>query len=181
MTKPGFVKSATTGTSVDSSRAELNKVLSRYGCTAFGYDQDDETGITKVTFRVPDSLAKDAPKVPVQLEVRVHHVYERLYGKPRRELRWDAATQKHVETGRLQWDPKQLAQAERVAWRHLILWVDAACTAAAAGMTTMREAFHANVLVRDEHGRVGRLFDYVQGQLDAPAGPRLLTSGGGDG
>jgi hypothetical protein len=169
-----FVKSASTGTSVESSRAELNKVLSRYGCTAFGYEEDADAGVTRVTFRVPDSPEKDAAKVPVRLEVKPMEVYARLYGRP---TFWDGS--KRVPAfEKKHYDSKKFAQAERVAWRHLILWVDAACTAASAGMTTMREAFHANVLVRDEQGRVGRMVDYVQTLMSGEGGPRLLGPGG---
>src|SRR5689334_8791772 len=77
-----FIKSANTSTSVESSRAELNKVLGRYGCTAFGYEEDQDAGVTRVTFRVPNSPAKGAVKVPVQLEIRPIDVYIRLYGQP---------------------------------------------------------------------------------------------------
>lgn len=169
-----FIKSADTSKSVESSRAELNKLLGRYGCTAFGYDQDNDGGVTRVTFRVPNSPAKDAAKVPVQLEVRPLDVYVRLYGQP---TTW-VSGKGHVPTKELRYyNAKKLQQAERVAWRHLLLWVDAACSASSAGLATIEEAFFAHRLVEDRDGRVGRVIDFMHSLASGEGGPKLLGSG----
>lgn len=160
----GFVKSRNTKATVESSRAELNKVLTRYGCTAFGYEQTEE-GITRVTFRVPNSPAKNAAMVPIRLEVRKADVFRRLYDRDY-----------PLETHRHTW-AREIEQAERVAWRHLILWIDAACTAATAGLTTIEEAFFAHRLVQAPDGTTGRMIDYVQTLSAQSGGPRLLGSG----
>jgi hypothetical protein len=154
-----FVKSGGTSVPVSRSQAELEKILRRYGATGFGVTHDYQAMKASVHFRVPDSLAKDAPQVPVRLDVDVRNVYDALYGRPMK-TRW-------VEERRVtEWNPagyeaKPLAQAERVAWRQLILWVDAACSASAAGLQRISEAFFAHTLIRNEAGETHRLVDHL--------------------
>lgn len=163
--RPRFVKSATTGTSVESSRAELNRILARYGCTAFGYEADPEARETRITFRVPNAPGSHE-RVPVQLVVRVADVAVMLYGPTSKVRRYARGYGSAGCAAGEHW-PKEWEQAERVAWRHLVLWVDAACTAAGAGLTTMAEAFHAHVLVRDQQGCVGRMADFARTLAEA--------------
>jgi hypothetical protein len=174
-----FVKSANTSTPVNNSRSELERILRRYGCTGFASASDYETHKATITFRVPDSTRKDAPQVPVRLEIDVLAVAQALTGiapdKQRRVgQRWNAP----VITG---YTDDELAQSERVAWRHLVLWVDAACSAAAAGMQTMTEAFFAHILVRDESGRLGRMIDYSRTLGGDTAMRRALPAGSDSG
>jgi len=134
--------------------------------------QDYATGKIIVSFVVPDSPTKGSHDVPVQLPIDIRAVAVRLYGKPQRV--WDRKTFDYVTTP----TAAQLEQAERVAWRHLILWIDAALTAATAGFQTMTEAFFAHTVITLEDGRRGRLADYleaVQGSL-APGVRALLAS-----
>jgi hypothetical protein len=140
-----FVKSASTGVPVARSRAELERLLVRYGCSRFQVFTDFEAGAAAVTFSVPDSLAKGALTIPVRLEVDSRRVYDAIYGKPR--------------TGT--YDDRWLAQADRIAWRQLILWVDAALSAASAGVQTIAEAFFAHTLVQGRDGTTRRMADEV--------------------
>jgi hypothetical protein len=117
-------------------------------------------GLIAVAFRVPDSLAKDAPTVPVRLQVETRQVYDALYGQP---TKWSNAGRVLDPKG---YQPKGLLQAERVAWRHLVLWVDAALSAAAAGAQKISEAFLAHTLIRNAEGRTVRVVD----QMDEAAG-----------
>jgi hypothetical protein len=154
-----FVKSANTSVPVARSRAELERVLRRYGCTGFGSSQDFKEHRIIVHFVVPDTVEEDAEQIPVRLEVDVRLVCDHLYG-------WDARG----------YNEREWAQAERVAWRQLILWVDAACSAAAAGVQKMSEAFFAHTVVRGDDGVARRLVDH----LDALSGGNwraLLSSG----
>lgn len=134
--KKRFVKSADTSTSTGSSQRDLEKILRRYGAIDFNMGSNWEQRLARVSFRVPDTPGS-AVLVPVRLEVSIKAVAEALgYRNPTR-YGWE--------------------QAERVAWRHLVLWVDAACAATAAGMQTMSEAFLAHMLVRSPDGEVKKV------------------------
>jgi hypothetical protein len=154
-----FVKSANTSVPAARSRDQLEQVLRRYGCSGFGSSQDFEQHRIIVHFVVPDTPAKDAAQIPVRLEVDVPVVCGQLYGKP-------------------PYSDNELAQAERVAWRQLILWVDAACSAAAAGVQKMSEAFFAHTVVRGDDGVQRRLVDHFD-QLSGGNWRALLGAGEG--
>lgn len=158
-----FVKSADTRVPVGRSRDELERVLRRYGATAFASASDYEAGTVSVSFKVPNAPGESST-VPVRLEAGFLLIYARLFGEPRGH----------------KYDADRLAQAERVAWRHLVLWVDAACTAVGAGLQTMREAFFAHTVVRNAAtGRIERMAEAVA-QI-ASEGRLMLPSGDGDG
>src|SRR5690348_8107243 len=132
-----FVKSANTSTATGRSQSELERILRRYGASGFGVSADYATHIIRVAFRVPDVPGQPAV-VPVRLEVNIETVSRALgHGKPRAS--WDKTWKKPTTA---QWE-----QAERVAWRHLVLWVDAALSAAVAGLQPISEAFLAHTLV----------------------------------
>ena len=44
-------------------------------------------------------------------------------------------------------------QAERVAWRHMVLWVDAALCSIETGLQTVSEAFFAHVIIKNNKGK----------------------------
>lgn len=155
--KKGFVKSASTDVPVVRSRGELEKLLVRYGCSRFQVTQDFDARQAAVTFTVPDSLAKGAPPIPVRLVLDARQVYDALFGRP---TRWDYEQRKSVYNPK-GYDERMLAQAERVAWRQLILWVDAALSAASAGVQRISEAFFAHTLVQGSDGATRRMVDEV--------------------
>lgn len=162
-----FVKSENTVVPASRSQVELERVLRRYGATGFGVSSDYELGVVRVFFSVPDGPEADATSVPVRLEVNVNAVSKALgHGKPRAS--WDKTWKKPTASER--------EKAERVAWRHLVLWVDAALSAASAGVQKVSEAFLAHTLVRGEDGQVLRVVE----QMDKAAGGNwraLLPSG----
>jgi len=177
MSKP-FIKSADTSTSVSNSRSEIEKMLRRYGAHSLSVGQDYQRGTVVVSFIVPNTPTKDSQAIPIRLPVSVRAVYDRLYGQPQRWL-VDPETNKgryaHNPNG---YDTKKLEQAERVAWRHLVLWIDAALTSAQAGLQTMTEAFLAHAVIPSETGAPVRVMDYLeaaQGQL-APGVRGLLAA-----
>jgi len=170
VSRRAFVKSADTSTSAVNSRGELEKILLRYGCSGFGVSSDFNTLEVAVTFRVKDAPTKDALEVPVRLKVEVKKVYDALYGQPMKKWSHEYDPKGYV--------PLRLAQAERVAWRHLVLWVDAALSAAAAGMQPVSEAFFAHTLVRDDHGNVERMVDHLSRAVGGNW-RALLTAGTG--
>lgn len=156
-----FVKASGTDVPASRSQGELEKVLRRYGATGFGVQSDYAAGTVRVFFRVPDEPGQTAT-IPVRLEVDIRAVGALLNrGKKRRRYR------RWTPSGYVERKPEDdLAQAERVAWRHLVLWVDAALSAAAAGVQKVSEAFLAQTLVRGDNGQVMRVID----QMDAVAG-----------
>lgn len=163
----GFIKSHDTSVSVGNSRAEIEKVLRRYGASGISVQQtfDSLNRPEKVTvsFVVPNHVGS-TQKVPVSLPVNVKQVYEALYGTRGRKI--------------TNFDAYKMAQAERVAWRNLVLWIDAALSAAAVGLQTITEAFYAHTVIQLENGGTARLADYLeasQGSL-APGIRALLAS-----
>lgn len=140
-----FVKSATTSVPASRSQGELEKVLRRYGCSGFGVQNDYRCHRIVVHFVVMDEPANGDVEVPVRIEIETLRVCGALFGGP-------------YDEG---YSEKEIAQAERVAWRQLILWVDAACSAAAAGVQKMSEAFFAHTVVRGEYGAQCRLVDHI--------------------
>ena len=129
-----FLKSQDTKATTVNSKAALEKIVRRSGCQSFGTTSDYELGRITVFFRVPEHLDGDAPMIPVRLEVDIDHVFRRLQDSGIANSR------------------KTREQAERVAWRHLVLWVDAACTAAAVGLRPISETFMADILTNTDQG-----------------------------
>lgn len=148
MSKQGrrFVKSSDTRTPVANSRNELERMLTRYGCSSFSTHSDYDTGRITIGFVVPDSWESSAARIPVRLEVNRNDVLRSIYGPLGKDQSWTESA---------------VAQAERVAWRHLVLWVDAALSAASAGVQKISEAFLAHALVQDAEGRVTRVVDHL--------------------
>ena len=164
MARERFVKSASTRTPVTNSRGELERLLTRYGCSSFAVETDYEAGRATVSFVVLDSQEAGAARVPVRLEVRTRDVYDALYGRPTKSVQVSGRWQQVLDpTG---YDQQKIAQAERVAWRQLILWVDAALSAAATGLQKISEAFLAHTLIQGPHGELRRVADH----LDAVSG-----------
>jgi hypothetical protein len=166
--RASFVKAATTSTSPSTSKAELDRILRRYGASAVSVSEMIADRRIVVEFAAPAS-ATDKTIVPVRLECDIRLVYDALYGQPK----WRSGGKEvHNPNGYV---AAKLDHAERVAWRNLLLWVDAALSAAAINLQTLGEAFFAHVLVPDENGRRVRMIQAVIGSADL--GPRLLGSG----
>lgn len=174
--KKTFVKAADTVVAPEKSRGEVERMLTRYGAVGFAYSVDLEKGEIRVEFVVPDSKQKDAAKIPVRLPVQVRRVYDSLYGRP---MRWDYSTTpaKNVPDPK-GYDARKLQQAERVAWRNLVLWIDAALSATTIGVQTITEAFFAHTIVVDDGGRTERMAEYVMrtGGAIGPGVRALLPS-----
>lgn len=170
--RKGFVKAANTTVAPEKSRAEVDRMLTRYGAVGFSYAINIESGEIKIEFVVPDSKKKDAPRIPVRLPISVRRVYDALYGQP---TKWTKDGWVFDPAG---YDPRKLQQAERVAWRNLVIWIDAALSAATIGVQTITEAFFAHTIVVDDGGRTERMAEYVArtGGALAPGVRALLPS-----
>lgn len=145
MGKRSHIKSHDTSVPVDRTRSQLEKLLTRYGCSHFGTSSDFEKGEFTVFFKVKNTPRDKEAQVPVRLHVKVADV--------RRAMEREGMRASD-------------AQAERVAWRNLYLWVDAACSAAAVGLRPMAETFFADIAVRDENGSQVRAFDLIGPQVE---------------
>ena len=115
-----FVKSADTSTSVVNSKSQLDKMLRRYGAAGISMSEDYLKREIVVSFVVPDSAAKNAPMVPVRIPISIKAVYQAMYGPNARE------------------EKRFMEQAERVAWRNVVLWVDAALSAVEPALSAPR-------------------------------------------
>jgi hypothetical protein len=157
-----FVKASNTGVPVARSQAELERILRRYGASGFGVSTDYAAQIVKVHFRIPDSatVTDATAHLPIRLEVDIKAVALALYGAAglKATKRWSRGRYVESDLG------AKYEQAERVAWRHLVDWVDAACSAASAGLQKMSEAFLAHMLVKGDDGAVVRVIDQLNGR-----------------
>lgn len=168
-----FVKASTTTVSVERSQAEVIATLGRYGASGFGFRRVGET--VEVTFHLP---AAEGPDRTVTVPVDIPTVHQKLQAMTARRVQRGSHVRRLVAR----------EQAERVAWRVLLDWIEAALLAVALGVQTIEEAFFAHTVVTTRDGQTGRLIDYVHaiehstGDLPATGRPMLqLASGGRDG
>jgi hypothetical protein len=118
---------AKTTVTPEKSRAELERILSRYGANAFGYGYED--GRAVVSFRAHGRLVRFLVVVP-----------------PMSEFQWDGANRRRSST---QMRGAQ-EQAERQRWRALVLVVKAKLEAVSAGIASFEEEFLAHILLPDQ-------------------------------
>ncbi len=156
-----------TSVSPEHSRVQVEHVLRRHGAKGISCAHDGMSGRITVSFIMPESATTMSHEVAVQLPIDVRRVYDRLYGQPFSPVRGASAL---PGAGPLQqfrgngYDSRKLEHAERVAWRHLLQWLDSVLAAAAAGFQTMSEAFFAHTVVAFDDGRHGRLVDYLESE-----------------
>lgn len=174
-----FIKSATTSTSVGNSRSEVEKILRRYGASGIAVQQAFDTNAlpeaVTVSFIIPDKPGSEH-KVPVSLPVNVKRVYDGLFGEPKTRT-WQGDLGYITVHNPKGYDAKKMQQAERVAWRNLVLWIDAALSAAAVGLQTITEAFYAHTVVQLDTGGTARLAEVIERmQGNLPSGVRALLA-----
>lgn len=155
MARSSFIKAYDTKVSVSNSRAELEKMLRRYGASSFNVAMDFTARRASVSFVVPNGVG--SAQVPVRLYVETGRVARILFSQKSR------------------FTEAQLEKAERVAWRNLVLWVDATLSAAAIGMQTVTEAFFAHAVVGPAGERMIELVEQTQRSLGSGV-QRLLTA-----
>jgi len=115
---------ATTSVSVDRSRAEIERLLVRYGATAFQYGW--EGGLSAISFKLADRYVRIMLPMPDRAEFR------------------------RTETGKRRTDPaadSAYDQAVRQRWRALVLIIKAKLEAITAGITTLEREFLADVVL----------------------------------
>lgn len=142
-----FVKAATTVVSVEKSQADIIAVLNRYGASGFGFRRVFE--VVEVTFHMPTTEGQ--PDRTVMIPVSLDVLHRKLQAHNDRRVARGGHMRRVV--------PRE--QAERVAWRVLLDWIDAALLAVAMGAQTLEEAFFAHSVVTTQDGQTGRMIDYV--------------------
>lgn len=164
-----FVKSATTTVSASASQAEIIAVLARYGASGFGFRRRGD--VVEATFHLPRPGADDQS---VRIPVSVTTVSEKLL-----------AFHRTPAGQRMKRRAPDTEQAERTAWRALLIWIEASLLAVKLGAQSMEEAFFAHLVVTTDDGQEGRLVDYVATLGKAaggtlPSARRLLLKSGED-
>lgn len=143
------IRSTHTKTTAEKSRQDIEAALRRYGATGFTVSQDYANRTAVVSFTMPRSI--EAGLAGGAVEVRLPVSFDQV----RRRLQ---------KVGRFQFKPTpaQIAQAERVAWRQLLLLVEAALASAAIGLQTLEESFYAHTMIQLGDGTPTRAIDMVQ-------------------
>jgi hypothetical protein len=161
---PTWVRSWDTDVAVGRSSAELDTLLRRYGAHGYTVSNDYTGGRLLIGFTLPRTWQiKNAEPIEIKLTVSYAETGRRLYKLPA----FTAKLQRmRVQpTAREQYAKEQ---AERVAWRHVILLVTAGLEAAASGIQTVEEAFFAHSVLP---GTPHRVIDVVNEKR------KLLTGG----
>lgn len=121
---------ATTKIAAEKTAQEINLLLARSGATAVLTDYGKEGKIKGLAFR----LNIDGKEVPFSLPSRIEPVF--IYLQKQRSPAY--RTKKAKE---------DLAQAERVAWRQLLRWVQAQLALIDTGMVKAEEVFFPYIQV----------------------------------
>lgn len=131
------VKSIGTSVPVRNSKNEVEALLRRYGCSRLQVMEDYAHGIFSVAFTLPDTPGS-ADVVPVRIKVKVSDVERAIARSFKRKQNPDWLRD----------------QAQRVAWRHLVLWLDAALSASTLGLQRISEAFFAHIIIANTGERM---------------------------
>lgn len=116
-----------TTVSVEKSRAEIERILARYGADQFAYGRDDSRGIASIQFRAHDRHVRFVLTLPKP--------DERQFKQSKRGWRSPDVARKHWE------------QACRQRWRALVLCVKAKLEAVESGISTFEDEFMAHILL----------------------------------
>jgi hypothetical protein len=165
-----FVKAAETEVSVEKSQQAIIGLLQRYGARDFGFDQDPDTDVATVRFRVKGTSGL----FPVELVVHIDRVYAALYGE-KSAARRGFHTRSEAEQARARANWRD--QARRTAWRLLVDWLDAALSTTSLGVQTVEEVFLAHAVLPTADGGTGRVIDYITAAMLAKGGLPALMPG----
>lgn len=159
--RPGWVRSWDTETGVAKSQAELEALLRRYGAQGYTVSADYVGRTLMISFTLPKTWeVKTQETIEIRLAVS--------FGETERRLnKLEAFTTR--ARGKRDTGVWAREQPERVAWRHIVLLVQAGLEAAASGIQTVEEAFFAHSVLPETTTRV---IDAVH------AHRKQLTSGG---
>ena len=151
-----FVRSWDTETPVGNTKREFEELIRRYGATGFTVSEDYASRTVVVAFQIATAGGGSAD---VRLPVAYDTVLARLKKMPEFATRI-----------RSKGDEWARAQSARVAWRHLLLWAEAALAATDAGLYTLQEAFFAHTMIATPNGGLLPAVDVVNAIKRLPAG-----------
>jgi hypothetical protein len=161
-----------TSVSVERSRAEVEKVLQRYGASGFGYawDRREERACAQ-------SSCKTRPLVECEqkhnwlVKTAVRELVHVTFKLKERVVRLDVPMPTELEAG----SKARMEQAMRQRWRALVLVLKAKLEAVESGISTLEAEFLANMVMRNGmtigQAMLHRLPEVVEsGRLLPPAG-----------
>jgi hypothetical protein len=121
---------AGTDVPADRSRAEIERVLTRFGATGFGYAWSEDHGAAQVVFEAHGRRIRFSLPMPDSAERRFT-----VDGRNRRRSPSSARAAHEQEVRRL--------------WRALLLVIKAKLESSASGITTFEEEFLAHIVLPD--------------------------------
>lgn len=151
---PNWVRSWDTDVPAARSSSQLDELLRRYGAHGYTVSTNYTNGTVMIGFTLPKTFQV---KTEETSEIRVGVSFSETL---RRLEKMAEFNQKISKQPRDKQSVYALAQAERVAWRQMILWVEAALNVVSAGVQTLEEAFFAHQIVRIG-GQEYRAIDFV--------------------
>jgi hypothetical protein len=143
-----YVKASTTTVAVEKSQGEIIAALHRYGAHGFGFRKIVGSERTEVTFHICDESGRERT---VTIPIEIDRVHTKAQALNERRVARGAHVKKAVSR----------EQAERIAWRVLLDWVEATLLVVSLGAQTIEEAFFAHTVVTTDDGKTGRMIDYV--------------------
>lgn len=152
-----------TTVSAEKSKAEIERILSRYGASAFGYGIDD--GRAVVQFRAHDRFVRFVLNLPDVSE----------FARDRRGYSRSQTAQKNAHD-----------QETRRLWRALALAIKAKLEVVESGIASFEEEFAVQIVLPDGTTVGDRLIPeiveaYKSGEMPPSLlsldGPRLITAG----
>jgi hypothetical protein len=150
---PGeFMRSWDTTVEVGKSRDALEALVRRYGATGFTVSEDYESRTVVVVFFLRPRPNEDP------MEIRIPLSYGQVTDRLRRVPEFNQRLQRKPFSNRTPW---MHDQAERVAWRLLVLWAEAMLSMVDAEMMALPEAFFAHAMIDVPGGHRLRAADAV--------------------
>ncbi len=118
---------STTTVSVEKSRAEIERILERYGADQFGYGRDDSRGLASIQFRANGRHVRFLLVLP---------------SRQAKEFVQSSRGPRSADAAHKAWE-----QACRQRWRALVLCVKAKLEAVEAQISTFEDEFMAHIVL----------------------------------
>lgn len=154
---------ANTTVPVEKTRAEIEKVLHRYGARSFGYAAKEDGA--SIYFEAHQRRVVFKVTLPKRDDTRFTHY---------RRSSWGAMSRRSTDAAFKLWE-----QACRTKWRALLLVIKAKLEAVESGITSFEEEFLAQIMLPDgttvaEAVKAPLNYAYEHGRMPN----RLITAGG---
>lgn len=150
---------------VEKTRAEIEKVLAKYGAEHFAYGT--EPGLAVIGFRIPDAYS--GILLAVRMQLPLPRKDEARFTKGWQGASWKRAPDHAVQA---RWE-----QACRSTWRALLLVIKAKLEACAVGISTVEREFMADVVMPSGQTLGEWVRPQLQSVYEGRPLPPLLTGG----